>query len=86
MNIKDVVNDPEWQAIRIAFLGTWKLTPEKNVKVLRDYVGNFSDPLKVRRVSNYLTGSGFRSGKIVHSEIDKLLTEIRKARNGQIQH
>ena len=81
MNIKEVVNDPEWQTIRKSFVGTWKFHPEANCNVLRTYLGDFSDPLKLRRVHNYLTGSGFRIGIISHPEIDKLLNEVRKSRS-----
>jgi hypothetical protein len=80
MKIKQIVNDPEWQVLRESFVGTWMLIPSENVRKLRRYLGNFSDPLKVRRVHNYLTGSGFRSGKIRGEEISKLLKEVKNAR------
>jgi hypothetical protein len=80
MDIREVVNDPEWQELRKSFIGTWKKTPEENVKKLREYLGDFSDPLKLRRVLNYTTGSGFRMKMITHPEIDKLREEVKKAR------
>lgn len=80
MTIQQIVDDPEWQVLRQSFVGTWMLTPSLNVKRLRKYLGDFSDPKKLRRVHNYLTGSGFRSGKIVHCEINQLLNEVRNAR------
>ena len=82
-NIKQVVDDPEWQILRKSFVGTWMLTPSENVRKLRRYLSNFSDPLKLRRVHNYLTGSGFRSGKIHGEEIIKLLKEVRNANEGR---
>jgi len=78
MKIQDVVNDPEWQAIRRSMIGTWKHTPEANCQILRTYLQDFSDPLRVRRVLNYLTGSAFRFRRIRHLEIDKLVLEIRE--------
>lgn len=75
--IKEIVNDPEWQKLREGLLGTWNFQPEKNCHALERYLGDFSDPLKLRRVSNYLTGSGFRSGRIQHPEINRLLKKIK---------
>lgn len=75
--IKEVVNDPEWQFIRGSMVGTWKSCAKDNCQMLEIYLGDFSDPLKRRRVHNYLTGSGFRIGIISDPEIDKLLNKIR---------
>jgi hypothetical protein len=75
--IIEVVSDPEWQSIRRSFLGTWKKTPADNVARLRAYLGDGSDPLKVRRLLNYLTGSAFRIGVISHPHIDSLLALVR---------
>ena len=77
MNIKIVVDDKNWQNLRKTFVGTWKKEPVKNIKELRDYVGDMTCPYKTRRVLNYLTGTAFRIGKISHLSIDKLLNEIR---------
>jgi len=79
-DIQEVVNDEEWQELRKSFVNTWKKTPEENIKKLRDYLGGMEDPLKLRRVHNYLTGSGFRIGVISHPEITKLLEEVREKR------
>lgn len=79
-SIQHVVNDPEWQALRTSLLGTWKGYPERNVAKLRAYLNDFSDPLRLRRVLNYLTGTGFRLGKIFHPDIDALREEIRGRR------
>jgi hypothetical protein len=80
MNIKEIVNDPEWQVLRQSFLGTWKKQPEANIARLRSYLGIMDCPLRFRRVHNYLTGSGFRLGVISHPAIDQFLTELRAAK------
>ena len=77
LNIRKVVRDDGWQKIRKSFLGTWMKQPEANVKTLRDYLGDFTEPLKIRRVLNYITGTGFRSGRIKHPSIDLLHKEIK---------
>jgi hypothetical protein len=79
--IQRIVDDPEWQELRRSFLGTWKSDQEKNCQKLREYLGNFSDYLKLRRVQNYLTGSGFRIGIISHPEITILLTQVKEKLN-----
>lgn len=78
LDIRQVVNDKTWQKIREDFVGTWKETPAKNVKRLRQYLGKKPwNPMRVRRVLNYLTGSAFRIGRISHPDITALLTSIR---------
>jgi len=77
MDIRKVVDNPEWQELRAALVGTWKEFPSRNAHRLRSYIGDMSDPLKVRRVLNYLTGSGFRIGIISHPDITKLRDEVR---------
>ncbi len=77
MNIQEIVDNPEWQELRKSFVGTWKLTPAENCKRLEKYLDDFSDYYKLRRVLNYLTGSGFRIGIIQHDDIDKLLQIIK---------
>lgn len=78
-DIRKVVALPEWQALRGDLVGTWKKTPEENVKRLRAFGGDLTDPRKVRILVNYLTGSGFRIGVISHPEITKYLEEVREA-------
>jgi hypothetical protein len=80
MDIRQVVADPEWQALRASFVGTWMKTPVENIEKLREYLGDFSDPLKLRRVHNYLTGTAFRIRLISHPAIDHLLLHVREAR------
>ncbi|UPT53353.1 hypothetical protein [Synechococcus phage Ssp-JY38] len=81
-DIRDVVNDTEWQALRGGFVGTWKRTPAANVVKLREYLGPLDavEYLRFRRVYNYLTGSAFRIGVIQHPDIDVLLSELRAIR------
>jgi hypothetical protein len=78
MDIRDVVRDEEWQDLRLSFIGTWRDQKEENVKKLEIYLQDGSDPLRVRRVLNYLTGTGFRSGTIAHPSIDELRERVRK--------
>jgi hypothetical protein len=79
MDIREVVADPEWQALRESLVGTWKSQGPENAARLRAYVGDFKDPLRVRRVLNYLTGTGFRSGAIACPEAGTLREEVRAA-------
>jgi hypothetical protein len=79
LKIQIVVADRGWQELRGSFVGTWKHTPEENVKRLSDYVGDMNDPLKVRRVLNYLTGSAFRIGIVEGSGVEELRKKIRNS-------
>lgn len=80
MNIKEIVNDPVWQALRESLLGTWRKNAAANVVKLRIYLGaeDKDFQLRRRRVHNYLTGSAFRIGLIEHPDIDQLLSEVRE--------
>jgi hypothetical protein len=78
MSITQVVGDPEWQALRSSFLGTWKFQAGLNCARLREYLGDMLDPFRLRRVLNYLTGSGFRSGNIKNPAIQELLSQVRE--------
>lgn len=80
MDIREVVNDEEWQELRKSFIGTWKKTPIVNIQKLRKYLGTMNCPYKLRRVHNYLTGSAFRIGVISHSEIYRLRKEVKDIR------
>lgn len=79
-SMKDSVQDREWQQIRQSLLGKWKNDPIGNCKILRNYLGRISEcnEKKLRIVMNYLTGSGFRMGKIKHSCIQSLRNDISK--------
>jgi hypothetical protein len=82
IDIRIVVDDPEWQALRKSFLGTWKASPSTNVNQLCSYLlKGLGDPYRWRRVHNYLTGSAFRLGVISHPEIDRLRELVREVRN-----
>ena len=35
--ISELVKDPEWQKLRSSLVGTWKVKPEENCKLLRNY-------------------------------------------------
>ena len=78
---KEIVKNAAWQELRESLVGTWKHTPEQNCELLRHYLDDFSDPLKTRRVLNYLTGSAFRFGIIKHKKIDILIQDIKTKRN-----
>jgi len=95
-NIKDLVKDPSWQTLRKSLLGNWKERPNWCVAQLRKYIGSVqsADEKKLKIVLNYLTGSGFRSGKISSRDnpsIPKLRAEIsaelkkRKFKHEQLQ-
>jgi len=76
-NIKKIVDDPEWQALRQSMVGTWTLMASSNCRKLRNYLGNFTEPLKNRRVLNYLTGTAFRIGKIQSEDVKRLINDIK---------
>ncbi len=89
--ISQLVKREDWQKLRSSLVGTWKKTPEENVRKLREWLGDLgkTEYSKLRIVMNYLTGSGFRSGKIKHEEIQKLRDEIsnemkKRERNGKV--
>jgi len=77
LDIKIVVADPEWQKLRSQFVGTWKTNASGNVKLLKAYLDDYTDPFKIRRVLNYLTGSTFRIGIINNQDIEKLRNKVR---------
>ena len=76
--IKELVKDPEWQKVRESLLGQWNIRPEWCCQQLRQYLGpiNKTEDKKLRITMNYLTGTGFRMGKINHPCIHKLRGEI----------
>ena len=79
MNIKAVVDDPEWQEIRKSLIGNWKNNHRSNVATLRAYFEKGkNDPLVVRRVLNVLTGSVHRAKHtFAQRETDKLRRDVR---------
>jgi len=78
MDIREIVNLPEWQELRKSLVGSWKHTPKENVQKLRAFGEDLSDPRKVRLLLNYLTGSGFRLKVISHPEIDAFREEVKR--------
>lgn len=85
IKMKDLVKDSEWQKVRVMLLGQWSKRPEWCCQQLRKYLGNVSnaDNKKLRIVMNYLTGTGFRTGRIKHkciSDLRKLISEEIKRR------
>ena len=79
MNIKDIVALPEWQTLRSYFVGTWKSQPDKNLKMLKKFDGDLQTlpNRRLRIVQNYVTGSGFRIGKISSPDILIFVEEVR---------
>lgn len=77
-DIQEFVKDEEWQTLRKTFLGTWSKTPAENVAKLREFLGPLDKATyeRLHIVLNYLTGTGFRTGRISHDEISKLRSEI----------
>lgn len=81
--VQELVRDPGWQELRKSFIGTWMISPQENCRKLRAFLGGASAEMwgsweKLRIVLNYLTGSGFRSGRIRHPDIDVLLKEVKQ--------
>ena len=77
-NIKVVVDDPEWQALRLWFKGKWaSMGPECSNRLRQYFEVDKNNPWRVRRVLNYVTCSGFRTGAIKEPSIDSLREEVR---------
>ena len=81
-----LVRSPEWQAVRKSLLGQWKTRPEWCCSQLRKYLGSISTTSKdkIKVVINYLTGSGFRTGKIKHPCITSLRTQLSMERKKRV--
>jgi len=78
-NPKNVlVRSSSWQSVRKSLLGQWKERPDWCCSQLRKYLGNVSSTSndKIKVVMNYLTGTGFRTGRIKHTCISKLRTQM----------
>jgi len=73
-----LVGTPEWENTRKSLLGKWKDTPEWCCLQLRKFLGNVSSTSndKIKVVMNYLTGTGFRTGRIKHKCITTLRTQM----------
>lgn len=79
IKIQDIVQIPEWQKLRQYFVGKWKTQPEKNLQMLKDFAGDLTtlSNRRLRIIQNYLTGSGFRTGKISSPDIISFTNQIR---------
>jgi hypothetical protein len=60
-------------------VGTWKEYPVENCRKLHRYLQQYNNIKKLRIVMNYLTGTGFRTGRIKHPSITKLRKKISDA-------
>jgi len=78
ITMKQMMVNSSWQEVMKSMHGNWKKKPEENLRILRKYLGDMKDKLKVFRVYTYLTGTGFENGTIKHQGIDQLLSMIRK--------
>ena len=78
MRLPHELKGEEWQTVRKSLLGQWKSRPTWCCGKLRKYLGSISSTpnSKLKIVMNYLTGSGFRMGKIKHECITNLRTQI----------
>ena len=81
-----LVKSSKWQAVRKSLLGKWKDKPEWCCAQLRKYLGPIESTSKdkIKVVQNYLTGSGFRTGKIKHSCITKLRAQLSMERKKRV--
>ncbi|HUU88365.1 MAG TPA: hypothetical protein VMX17_11530 [Candidatus Glassbacteria bacterium] len=81
-----LVTNPQWQALRKSLLGQWSSRPEWCCMQLRRYLGDISTTSKdkINVVQNYLTGTGFRTGRIKHPCITKLRMQLSMERKKRI--
>lgn len=70
--------DPEWLKLKDLLSQTWKDNPVNSISLLRIYLKDFSDPSKIRRVENYLTGTRFHPMIKGNVELCDLLCEINQ--------
>jgi hypothetical protein len=78
-HIREIVDDAEWQALRGSLVGRWKGHPDACLAALKKYGGDLRDPMRVARLLNYLTGSGFRTGKLSTPKTAAYLLKVRAA-------
>ena len=73
-----LVQSKEWQKLREKLLNHWMQRPEWCCRQLRNYLGNVGTaPIeKLNVVMNYLTGTGFRTGRIKHPCIQSIRNQI----------
>lgn len=88
--VSEIVKDPEWQRVRQDLVGKWKSKPTYCCAQLKKYLGSIKTTpnVKLRIVLNYLTGTGFRTGRIKHNCISNLrlliMLEIRRRKKEKI--
>ena len=76
--MSELVKDPNWQKVRKSLVGQWSKRPQWCCEQLRKYLGNINktDDKKLAIVFNYLTGTGFRLGKIKHECVQEIRTQV----------
>ena len=81
-----LVTSPQWQAVRKSLLGKWAEQPEWCCSQLRKYLGPISSTSndKIKVVMNYLTGTGFRTGRIKHFCITNLRMQLSMEREKRV--
>lgn len=74
--INQIVKDPKWQIIRTNLLGRWAKDPVYCCNLLSRWIGSIksAEDSQLAILANYLTGTGFRTGRIVHPCISSLRT------------
>lgn len=79
MDIRTLVDDPEWQGVRLSLVGNWVRNHEINVLALRAYLARRGwSPAATRRVYNVLTGTVHRVGHTAgQASTDALRKEVR---------
>ncbi len=77
-----LVRDSEWQKVRQSLLGQWNKNPIWCCTQLKNYLGDIrtTSKDKIDVVMNYLTGTGFRTGRIKHPCITALRKALSKER------
>lgn len=76
--VRDIVKRSDWQEVRKSLLGQWKERPEWACAQLKGWLGPVSKASneKIRIMMNYLTGTGFRTGRIKPPCVIKLRSQI----------
>jgi len=76
--MSQIVKDEEWQKVRKSLLNKWSTDPSGCCNKIKKYLGsiNKTEDKKLVIIMNYLTGSGFRTGKIKHPCISSIRTQV----------
>jgi len=76
--MKELVKRKDWQSVREKLVGQWSTKPEWCCSQLRNWLGsvNSASEDKLRIMMNYLTGTGFRTGKIKHPCVTKIRASV----------